>query len=244
MRFSLSLRISLVPAQSAIMATIVSEHTRITPALFDVYRKAKKATSTAIKWVVSTSAIGGHNPEPNAAWSLDDLTRAANIIRARCIETPQTIACAFEVAIGARAEITAYFKQHLEDDHEATSSHEHFTDTLRLIFDDLRPSRRHIPKTTSSSTPQHPHSIVSPNPFQLLTSVHETEPESVDWRAYDESSSKANSQGPFSTQESAGETFCLKDDDLATHFEMYYVLTVILTVSLFRLSYADSFFRI
>lgn len=100
---------------------------RLTPALFEVFLRYKKATAIVIKWLANASQ--GQGKISTNKWSLKELTQAAKITKSTQVEVPRHISCAFEIAIGARTEITAYFKQQMVIDTTATHSHEHFTNT-------------------------------------------------------------------------------------------------------------------
>lgn len=99
----------------------------LSPELYEVFRRYKKATDTVVRWLAQASQ--GQGKTGTNRLSLNELTQAAKITKAKYVEVPRHISCAFEIAIEARTEITAHFKQQIVVDTTATCSHEHFTET-------------------------------------------------------------------------------------------------------------------
>lgn len=103
------------------MASSSSERVKLTPDLFQTFRRYKKATGAVVSWLAGTADQDG------STWSLDNMMQAALATKARSVKIPLEISYAFELAIGARTEISAYFKQKVGIKDASTVSHEHFT---------------------------------------------------------------------------------------------------------------------
>jgi len=110
------------------MAVSISGQAKLTPALFQIFRRYKKATSAVIQWLATASDNHGEDCN-NSAWSLGQLLRAAEFIHSHNIGLPEDIFAAFTIAINAREKISSHFKQLATANHESTRSHEHFTNT-------------------------------------------------------------------------------------------------------------------
>ena len=101
------------------MASSVIERVKLTPDLFQTFRRYKKATVAVVSWLAAD--------QDGSTWSLDNLMQAALATKAKNVKIPPEISYAFELAIGARTEISGYFKQRVETKDASTLSHEHFT---------------------------------------------------------------------------------------------------------------------
>ena len=101
------------------MASSSSERVKLTPDLFQTFRRYKKATGAVISWLAAD--------QDGSTWALDNIMQAALATKARNLKIPLEISYAFELAVGARTEISAYFKQKVGIKDASTRSHEHFT---------------------------------------------------------------------------------------------------------------------
>lgn len=101
------------------MASSIPERVKLTPDLFQTFRRYKKATGTVVSWL----AAG----QDGSTWSLDNLMQAALATKARNVKVPLESSYAFELAIAARTEISGYFKQKVGIKDASTLSHERFT---------------------------------------------------------------------------------------------------------------------
>lgn len=124
---------------STTMATS-ADYLKLSPDLYRVFYRYKRATNTVIKWIVTTSGVGDSDGAPRGdridRWSLKELTDAACTIKSMNIEAPQDIRVAFEIAIASRTEVTEHIK-HTLGDSQVTKSHEHFTnryENLRTVY--------------------------------------------------------------------------------------------------------------
>ena len=101
------------------MANSSSERVKLTPDLFQTFRRYKKATGAVVSWLAAD--------QDGSTWSLDNMMLAALATKAKNAKIPLEIFYAFELAIGARTEISAYFKQKVGIKDASTLSHEYFT---------------------------------------------------------------------------------------------------------------------
>ena len=103
------------------MASLSTKTVKLTPDLFQVFRRYKKATGAVVSWL----AAG----QDGSTWSLNDLMQAAVATKTKNLGIPAQISQAFELAIGARTEISGYFTNKIGIKDASTLSHEHFTKT-------------------------------------------------------------------------------------------------------------------
>ena len=104
------------------------EETKLSAELFDVFQRYKRATGKVIKWLAIQS---GNNDITHIrqSWTLEDLRRAAEIVKRNAIEVPENILYAFQDAIGSRTDISGHFKHSGGDNEQKTTTHEFFTTT-------------------------------------------------------------------------------------------------------------------
>lgn len=101
------------------MANALADRVKLTPDLFQIFRRYKKATCAVVSWLA--------DGQDASTWSLDDMRKAALASKTKSSKISQEVACAFELAIGARTEITVYFTRKTGIKDASTLSHEHFT---------------------------------------------------------------------------------------------------------------------
>ncbi len=101
------------------MAHALPERIKLTPDLFQTFRRYKKATGAVVTWLAAD--------QDGSTWSLDDLMQAALATKKKNVKMPPKISCAFELAIRARTEISGYFTQKAGFKDASTLSHEYFT---------------------------------------------------------------------------------------------------------------------
>ena len=213
------------------MASSLSKRVKLTPDLFQTFRRYKKATGAVVSWLAED--------QDGTTWSLDDLMQAALATKTKNIRIPPKISQAFELAIGARTEISDYFTQKVGIKDASTLSHEHFTKTwvispstlstvtessrLRSIYKLLRFPQDAIAKN-STLGPQS--SSMFANAFEELTLVApESEPSSSgNSTPTGDATLHATSEDPV--EDTAGPSFVLKDDHLARDFELFHAISV------------------
>ncbi|CAD6585577.1 MAG: hypothetical protein ASARMPREDX12_002061 [Alectoria sarmentosa] len=196
------------------MASSLSKRVKLTPDLFQTFRRYKKATGAVVSWLAED--------QDGTTWSLDDLMQAALATKTKNIRIPPKISQAFELAIGARTEISDYFTQKVGIKDASTLSHEHFTKTLRSIYKLLRFPQDAIAKN-STLGPQS--SSMFANAFEELTLVApESEPSSSgNSTPTGDATLHATSEDPV--EDTAGPSFVLKDDHLARDFELFHAIS-------------------
>lgn len=216
------------------MASSLSKRVKLTPDLFQTFRRYKKATGAVVSWLAED--------QDGTTWSLDDLMQAALATKTKNIRIPPEISQAFELAIGARTEISDYFTQKVGIKDASTLSHEHFTKTwvispsmlstvtessrLRSIYKLLRFPQHAIAKNRCSSTLGPQSSSMFANAFEELTLVApESEPPSSgNSTPTEDATLHATSEVPV--EDTAGPSFVLKDDHLARDFELFNAISV------------------
>ena len=99
--------------------------TKLTPALYEVFRSYKKATTVVERWLAVTS----DKKDTKVRLSISEMRQAADYIKNKRLKVPELIYYAFDKAIRARSEVTNHFKGLFatKTAEANNSSHEHFT---------------------------------------------------------------------------------------------------------------------
>lgn len=101
------------------MANALAGRVKLTPDLFQTFRRYKKATGAVVTWLAAD--------QDGSSWSLSDSMQAALASKTNNRKIPQEISYAFELAIEARIEISGYFTPKVGIKDASTLSHEYFT---------------------------------------------------------------------------------------------------------------------
>lgn len=99
--------------------------TKLTPALYEVFRSYKKATTVVERWLAVTS----DKKDTKVRLTISEMQQAADYIKKKRFKVPELIYYAFDKAIRACSEVTSHFKGLFatKTAEANNSSHEHFT---------------------------------------------------------------------------------------------------------------------
>ena len=100
---------------------------KLTSDLYEIFLSYKRATTKVERWLAVTS----DREDTKARLTISEMQQAADYIKSKRINLPDSIYYAFDRAITARSEVTGHFKGFLVSKTAETrnSTHEHFTKT-------------------------------------------------------------------------------------------------------------------